>query len=107
MTGILYLSVGYPAALFVRWLEKRSRARLQRQDARMIELIDIHKRFGDVEVLQGVSLAVKPGEVICIIGPSGSGKSTLLRCINYLEQPSCRRDHHRREQAYYDVDNGG
>ena len=44
----------------------------------------MHKSFGDLEVLKGVSLDVKKGEVICIIGPSGSGKSTLIRCVNAL-----------------------
>jgi ABC-type histidine transport system ATPase subunit len=48
---------------------------------------DIHKRFGQNPVLNGVSLAARPGEVISILGSSGSGKSTLLRCINLLEQP--------------------
>jgi histidine transport system ATP-binding protein len=48
---------------------------------------DIHKRFGDHEVLKGVSLKAKAGDVISIIGSSGSGKSTFLRCINFLEQP--------------------
>ena len=57
----------------------------------MIELIDIHKRFGAIEVLRGVDLAVDKGEVVCIIGPSGSGKSTLLRCVNFLEQPTSGR----------------
>jgi polar amino acid transport system ATP-binding protein len=51
----------------------------------MIEVIDLHKRFGDHEVLKGVSFAVGAGEVVCLIGPSGSGKSTALRCINGLE----------------------
>jgi polar amino acid transport system ATP-binding protein len=51
----------------------------------VIELVDLHKRFGDLEVLKGVSLTVAPQEVVCIIGPSGSGKSTLLRCVNQLE----------------------
>ncbi len=51
----------------------------------MIELIDLHKRYGDHEVLKGVSLSVAAGEVVCLIGPSGSGKSTALRCINGLE----------------------
>ncbi|MBU6497906.1 MAG: amino acid ABC transporter ATP-binding protein [Rhodospirillales bacterium] len=50
----------------------------------MIEITDIHKSFGHVEVLRGISLKVRKGEVICIIGPSGSGKSTLIRCINAL-----------------------
>lgn len=54
----------------------------------MIRAIDIYKSFGEVNVLQGVSLDVHRGEIISIIGPSGSGKSTLLRCINYLEAPS-------------------
>jgi arginine/ornithine transport system ATP-binding protein len=48
---------------------------------------DLHKRFGDREVLRGLSLAVQPGEVATLIGASGSGKSTFLRCLNLLEQP--------------------
>ena len=51
----------------------------------MIELTDVHKSFGSVEVLRGVSANIRGGEVVCIIGPSGSGKSTILRCINGLE----------------------
>ena len=51
----------------------------------MIRAVDVHKRFGSVEVLQGVSLDVERGEVIAVIGPSGSGKSTLLRCLMHLE----------------------
>ena len=51
----------------------------------MIEIEDLHKRFGAHEVLKGVSLGVDAGEVVCLIGPSGSGKSTVLRCINGLE----------------------
>ena len=53
----------------------------------MIDIKNIHKAFGDNQVLKGVSFHVDPGEVVVIIGPSGSGKSTLLRCINYLEHP--------------------
>ncbi|WP_297316178.1 amino acid ABC transporter ATP-binding protein [Bifidobacterium indicum] len=49
---------------------------------------DLHKRYGDTEVLKGIDMEVKSGEVISIIGPSGAGKSTLLRCINALERPS-------------------
>jgi polar amino acid transport system ATP-binding protein len=51
----------------------------------MIELRDVHKRFGPLEVLKGITAAVEKSEVVCIIGPSGSGKSTILRCINGLE----------------------
>ncbi len=51
----------------------------------MIELIDVHKSFGHLNVLCGVDLTVKKGEVVVVIGPSGSGKSTMLRCINGLE----------------------
>ena len=51
----------------------------------MIELDDVHKSFGKVEVLKGISASIAKGEVVCIIGPSGSGKSTILRCINGLE----------------------
>ena len=53
--------------------------------ARMIEVRRLAKRFGKVEVLRGIDLAVSASEVICIIGPSGAGKSTLLRCIAFLE----------------------
>jgi len=52
-----------------------------------LRLQNIHKRFGKLEVLRGVNLEVKRGEVVCILGPSGSGKSTLLRCVNLLEPP--------------------
>lgn len=53
-----------------------------------LELKDIHKSFGDLKVLKGVSLTANDGDVISILGSSGSGKSTLLRCINLLENPS-------------------
>ena len=57
------------------------------QAKKMIEVIDLHKRFGNIEVLKGISLTAHEGEVISLIGASGSGKSTLLRCINMLEVP--------------------
>jgi polar amino acid transport system ATP-binding protein len=57
----------------------------------MLRLEDVHKRFGDLHVLRGVSLDVPKGQVICVIGASGSGKSTLLRCINLLEPPEAGR----------------
>ena len=54
----------------------------------MIRLKDVHKSFGDHEVLKGISLSIQRGEKVVIIGPSGSGKSTLIRCMNYLEEPT-------------------
>lgn len=56
--------------------------------AQAIAVTDLHKRFGPLEVLKGVSLSAQQGDVIAIIGGSGSGKSTFLRCINMLELPS-------------------
>ena len=53
-------------------------------DQPMVAIKDLHKSFGPLEVLKGVSFDVMKGEVICVIGPSGSGKSTLIRCINAL-----------------------
>ena len=52
-----------------------------------VQVEGLTKRFGNNEILKGVSLAVDKGEVVCIIGPSGSGKTTFLRCLNLLEQP--------------------
>src|SRR4051794_893618 len=54
----------------------------------LLTIADLHKRFGELEVLSGIDLDVRRGEKVSIIGPSGSGKTTLLRCINYLEKPS-------------------
>ena len=52
-----------------------------------LEIRDLHKRYGDLEVLKGISLTARDGDVISILGSSGSGKSTFLRCINLLENP--------------------
>jgi polar amino acid transport system ATP-binding protein len=54
----------------------------------VIEIKDLYKSFGDLQVLKGISAKVKESEVVCVIGPSGSGKSTFLRCINLLERPT-------------------
>ncbi len=54
----------------------------------MIKIVNLHKKFGHLEVLKGINLEVNMGEVMVIVGPSGSGKSTLLRCINLLEEPT-------------------
>ena len=52
----------------------------------MINIKNLHKNFGSLEVLKGIDMEINEGEIICVIGPSGSGKSTLVRCINGLEQ---------------------
>ena len=54
----------------------------------LVRIIDLHKNFGSLEVLKGISTEVMKGEKLTIIGPSGSGKTTLLRCVNYLEKPT-------------------
>ena len=54
----------------------------------MIVIKDLHKSYGNTEILKGIDLEVKKSEVLVVIGPSGSGKSTLLRCVNYLEVPT-------------------
>ncbi|MDO3702757.1 amino acid ABC transporter ATP-binding protein [Micromonospora sp. C28SCA-DRY-2] len=56
-----------------------------------VEIRDLHKSFGPIEVLKGIDFEVGHGEVVCVIGPSGSGKSTLLRCVNLLEEPTAGR----------------
>ncbi len=54
----------------------------------MIEVKELHKRFGELHILKGITTTIEKGEKVVIIGPSGSGKSTFLRCLNRLEQPS-------------------
>ena len=56
-----------------------------------IFVADLHKRFGSLEVLKGIDLEVRRGEVVVIMGPSGSGKTTLIRCMNFLEEPDAGR----------------
>ena len=53
-----------------------------------VRVNNLHKSFGRLEVLRGIDLEVREGEVVCLIGPSGSGKSTFLRCLNFLEAPT-------------------
>ena len=54
----------------------------------MIKTVNVTKKFGDLEVLKGISTDIQKGEVVAIIGPSGSGKSTFLRCLNLMETPT-------------------
>ncbi|QRG68990.1 amino acid ABC transporter ATP-binding protein [Brevibacillus choshinensis] len=54
----------------------------------MIEVKNLHKQFGQMEILKGIDLKIEEGQTVCIIGPSGSGKTTLLRCLNLLEVPT-------------------
>jgi polar amino acid transport system ATP-binding protein len=62
-----------------------------RESGDMVRAEAVHKSFGPLEVLKGVDLVVKPGEVCCVLGPSGSGKSTFLRCVNHLEKINAGR----------------
>jgi len=57
----------------------------------VVRAVNVHKRFGALDVLRGIDLTVQPGQVTCLVGPSGSGKTTFLRCINHLEQVSAGR----------------
>src|SRR5919201_3574393 len=57
----------------------------------MVKAEEVHKRFGRLEVLKGISLEVAPAEVVCLLGPSGSGKTTFIRCINHLEEINAGR----------------
>lgn len=57
----------------------------------MISAQNVHKSFGQLEVLKGIDLEVQPGEVACLLGPSGSGKSTFLRCVNHLDNATAGR----------------
>ncbi|HVL99432.1 MAG TPA: amino acid ABC transporter ATP-binding protein [Egibacteraceae bacterium] len=57
-------------------------------DTPRVALRDLHKRFGKLAVLRGITLEIPAGQVVCVVGPSGSGKSTMLRCINRLEEPT-------------------
>ena len=59
-----------------------------RSEKPVVRIVDLHKSFGNNEVLRGVNIEVMRGEVVVVLGPSGSGKSTMLRCINLLETPT-------------------
>lgn len=54
----------------------------------MLEVINVEKSFGKLQVLKGINVTIKKGEVVCVIGPSGGGKSTFIRCLNLLEKPT-------------------
>ncbi|MEX2235985.1 MAG: amino acid ABC transporter ATP-binding protein [Dehalococcoidia bacterium] len=75
-------------------------------DRPTVRVEDVHKRFGRLEVLRGISFDVARGEVVVVIGPSGSGKSTLLRCINHLEKIQQGRIYVDGELVGYRVENG-
>jgi polar amino acid transport system ATP-binding protein len=61
------------------------------REGRVLHAVGVHKHFGRLHVLKGVSLDVRRGETVCVIGPSGSGKSTFLRCVNHLERVDAGR----------------
>ena len=58
------------------------------EDDVIVRIKDLHKRYGELEVLRGIDIDVHRGEVVVVLGPSGSGKSTMLRCVNLLEKPT-------------------
>ena len=58
------------------------------ENKKLIDVIDLKKSFGDLEVLKGISTTINKGDIVCVIGPSGSGKSTFLRCLNCMEDPT-------------------
>ena len=58
------------------------------EDDVIVRIKDLHKSYGDLEVLRGIDIDVHRGEVVVVLGPSGSGKSTMLRCVNLLEKPT-------------------
>ena len=77
-----------PFTRLADWLVERERRRTQAAAtaaAAALRIEELHKSFGEHEVLKGIDLAVAEHEVVCLIGASGSGKSTLLRCINLIE----------------------
>ncbi len=60
----------------------------EKKNEKLIDVIDLKKSFGDLEVLKGISVTINKGDIVCVIGPSGSGKSTFLRCLNCMEDPT-------------------
>jgi polar amino acid transport system ATP-binding protein len=64
---------------------------MMRDVTKVLDVVGVSKRFGDLEVLHDITFQVQKGETVCVLGPSGSGKSTLLRCINWLERPDAGR----------------
>ena len=85
MVALLYLVMTLFFTRIIAWLEKTEALRKVSMTEPIIQIENVHKYFGRVHALRGVSLDVSKGEVVVILGPSGSGKSTLLRCINHLE----------------------
>ena len=65
----------------------------------ILEVSDLKKSYGKLDVLNGIDFELQKGEVVCVIGPSGSGKSTLLRCLNMLEEPGRRQDRSERNRG--------
>ena len=88
MAALLYFVMIYPMIRLVARLEN---AREGPDMAAIIQAIDVHKEFGKLAVLNGVSVEVNEGEVVVLVGPSGAGKSTFLRCLNALEHVSSGR----------------
>ena len=87
--GIIYFLVTFVMSKLIALLERRMKQ--VSASSELIRVEDLHKSFGSLQVLKGVSETISKGEVVSIIGPSGGGKSTFLRCLNLLETPTSGR----------------
>lgn len=84
-----------------------SNERSESQRDTVVKIVDLHKSFGTLEVLKGISLDVAQGDVLTLLGASGSGKTTLLRCINHLEQPTSGETYVDGRPMGFRLDNNG
>ena len=74
-------------------MQKNEQSQTISNSSALLSVKNLHKSFGKLDVLQGVTLDINKGDVVAIIGPSGCGKSTFLRCLNFLEMPNAGEIH--------------